>query len=214
MTIVVYCMILFATFRMASVDSLVAANAQYFPLAFALGSVMTGKWGWVVSIVPLAALLALTTNMSMMMLDAGRTVMATAQSGFLPKKLGEVHPEKHTPIAALSVVAVICVILSLEPDFINIIINAGSICSAITVAIISVTLMTLRRKQKTGEITEKGEFKVPGGSLFPVITLVVILITLVLLYFGDGGQTSYLVAIIWYVIGLVIFAIKSAVSKK
>ena len=214
MTIVVYCMILFATFRMASVDSLVAANAQYFQLAFALGSVMTGKWGWVVSIVPLAALLALTTNMSMMMLDAGRTVMATAQSGFLPKKLGEVHPEKHTPIAALSVVAVICVILSLEPDFINIIINAGSICSAITVAIISVTLMTLRRKQKTGEITEKGEFKVPGGSLFPVITLVVILITLVLLYFGDGGQTSYLVAIIWYVIGLVIFAIKSAVSKK
>lgn len=214
MTIVVYCMILFATFRMASVDSLVAANAQYFPLAFALGSVMTGKWGWVVSIVPLAALLALTTNMSMMMLDAGRTVMATAQSGFLPKKLGEVHPEKHTPIAALSVVAVICVILSLEPDFINIIINAGSICSAITVAIISVTLMTLRRKQKTGEITEKGEFKGPGGSLFPVITLVVILITLVLLYFGDGGQTSYLVAIIWYVIGLVIFAIKSAVSKK
>ncbi len=214
MTIVVYCMILFATFRMASVDSLVAANAQYFPLAFALGSVMTGKWGWVVSIVPLAALLALTTNMSMMMLDAGRTVMATAQSGFLPKKLGEVHPEKHTPIAALSVVAVICVILSLEPDFINIIINAGSICSAITVAIISVTLMTLRRKQKTGEITEKGEFKVPGGSLFPVITLVVILITLVLLYFGDGGQTSYLVAIVWYVIGLVIFAIKSAVSKK
>ena len=82
---------------------------------------MTGKWGWVVSIVPLAALLALTTNMSMMMLDAGRTIMATAQSGFLPKKLGEVHPEKHTPIAALSVVAVICVILSLEPDFINII---------------------------------------------------------------------------------------------
>lgn len=214
MTIVVYCMILFATFRMASVDSLVAANAQYFPLAFALGSVMTGKWGWVVSIVPLAALLALTTNMSMMMLDAGRTIMATAQSGFLPKKLGEVHPEKHTPIAALSVVAVICVILSLEPDFINIIINAGSICSAITVAIISVTLMTLRKKQKTGEITEVGEFKVPGGSIFPVITLVVILITLVLLYFGDGGQTSYLVAVIWYAIGLIIFAIKSAASKK
>ncbi len=212
-TVIVYCLILFSTFRMAPVDALIEANAQYYPLAFALGSVMTGKWGWIVSIVPLAALLALTTNMSIMIMDASRTVMATAQSGFLPKKLGEIHPEKHTPIAALSVVALICIVLSLEPGFINIIINAGSICSAITVAIISITLMTLRKKQKSGEIAEKGEFRVPGGNVFPIITLVVILITLVLLYFGDGGTTAFIVAGIWYVIGLVIFAIKCAVSK-
>ena len=212
-TVIVYCLILFATFRMTPVDELVSANAQYYPLAFALGRVMTGKWGWIVSIVPLAALLALTTNMSIMIMDASRTVMATAQSGFLPKKLGEIHPQKNTPIAALSTVAVICVILSLKPDFISIIINAGSICSAITVAIISVTLMTLRKKQRSGEIKEKGEFTVPGGSLFPIVTLVVIVITLVLLYFGDGGTTAYIVAGVWYLIGLIIFAIKSAVQK-
>ncbi len=212
-TVIVYCLILISTFRMASVDSLIGANAQYYPLAFALGSVMTGDMAWVVSIVPLAALLALTTNMSIMLMDASRTVMATAQSGFLPKKLGELHPERHTPIMALSVVAVICVILSLNPDLINIIINAGSICSAITVAIIAVTLMTLRKKQRTGEIKDEGEFRVPGGNVFPIITLIVILITLVLLYFGDGGSTSYLVAVLWYVIGLVIFGLKSLLKK-
>lgn len=212
-TVIVYCLILLSTFRMASVDSLIAANAQYYPLAFALGSVMTGEWGFVVSIVPLAALLALTTNMSIMLMDASRTIMATAQSGFLPKKLGELHPERHTPVAALSVVAVICTILSLKPDLINIIINAGSICSAITVAIIAVTLMALRNKQRSGEIKAEGEFKVPGGKLFPIITLVVILITLVLLYFGDGGATAYLVAVSWYVIGLLIFAVKHFTGK-
>lgn len=213
-TIVVYCLILFATFRMAPVDALIAANAQYYPLAFALGGVMTGKWGWVVSIVPLAALLALTTNMSIMIMDASRTVMATAQSGFLPKKLGEIHPEKHTPIAALTTVAIICTVMSLKPDLINVIINAGSICSAITVAIISITLMTLRKKQRTGEIKETGEFRVPGGALFPVVTLVVILITLVLLYFGDGGQMAYIVAGSWYLIGIVIFIIREMAGKK
>lgn len=213
LTVVVYCMILFATFRMTTVDALVDANAYYYPLAFALGSVMTGKYAALVAIVPLGALLALTTNMSIMIMDASRTIMATAQSGFLPKKLGEVHPTKKTPIAALSVVAAICILLSLKPDWISIIVNAGSICSAITVAIISVTLMSLRKKQKTGEITESGEFKVPGGNVFPIVTLVVILITLVLLYFGDGGAVSYMVAVAWYVIGLLIFAITNK-SKK
>lgn len=212
-TVIVYCMILFSTFRMAPVDELVAANAHYYPLAFALGRVMTGKAGWIVSIVPLAALLALTTNMSIMIMDASRTVMATAQSGFLPKKLGEIHPEKHTPIWALSSVAVICILMSLRPDWINVIINAGSICSAITVAIISITLMTLRKKQKSGVITEKGEFTVPGGIVMPIVTLVVIVITLVLLYFGDGGTTAYIVAGTWYVIGIVLFFIKEMTSK-
>ncbi|MEY8508444.1 APC family permease [Lachnospiraceae bacterium 42-17] len=212
-TVTVNCLILFSTFRMAPVGELVAADAQYYPLAFALGRVMTGKWGWVVSIVPLAALLALTGNMSILIMDASRTVMATAQSGFLPGKLGEIHPQKNTPIAALSLVAVICGLLSLRPDWINIIINAGSICSAITVAIISVTLMVLRKKQKTGVIAEKGEFRVPGGILMPSVTLVVILITLVLLYFGEGGTTAYLMAGAWFAAGIIIFAVKEVIKK-
>lgn len=212
-TVVVYSLILLSTFRMTSVDDLVSANASYYPLAFALGKVMTGKWGWVVSIVPLAALLALTTNMSIMIMDASRTVMATAQSGFLPKALGKIHPEKNTPITALTTVAVIAILLSLKPEWINIIINAGSICSAITVAIISLTLMTLRKKQRTGEIKETGKFRVPGGQLFPVITLVVIVVTLVLLYFGDGGKTAYIVACVWYAIGIMIFLMKNIIQK-
>lgn len=213
-TVIVYCMILLATFRMVSVDKLVAANASYYPLAFALGSVMTGKYAWIVSIVPLAALLALTTNMSIMIMDASRTLMATAQTGFLPKKLGELDPIRKTPVVAVSTVAIICALISLRPDLINIIINAGSICSSIAVAIVSITVITLRKKQKTGEIKEIGEFKIPAGNLFPIVTLIVTIITLGLLYFGNDGAIAYIVAGIWYLIGVLIFVIKNSLTKK
>lgn len=213
-TVAMYCLILLATFLMAPVDDFLAdPGRQYYPLAYALTTGLQGRMGWLISIVPLSALLALTTNMSVMVLDASRTVMAIAQSGFLPKRLAQVHPTRKTPVAALTVVAVAAALLTLQPDLIWVIINTGSICSAITVAIIAVTLVTLRRKQQSGEIAAQGQFKVPGGAVFPVITIAVILVTLVLLYFGDGGPTSFLLAGVWYVIGFGIFGIKYAAGK-
>lgn len=213
--VTVYALILLSTFMMAPVqDFMEDPGRQYYPLAYALSSAVGGKMGWIVSLVPLGALLALTTNMSIMVLDASRTIMATAQSGFLPKPLAQLHKTRNTPVAALTVTAIASALLTLKPDLIWMIINTGSICSAITVAIIAITLMTLRKKQKTSEIKVVGEFRVPGGNAFPAITLVVIFVTLGLLYLGDGGAFSFLMAGLWYLIGLVIFAIRYVTNKK
>lgn len=212
----IYGLILLSTFLMAPAKDFVENPAvQYFPLAYALGSAIGGKaYGWIVSIVPLSALLALTTNMSIMVLDASRTLMATAESGFLPKSLSKIHETRKTPINALTVVTLLAALLTLRPNLIWLIINTGSICSAITVGIIAVTLMVLRKKQADGRIKEEGVFKVPGGKLFPFVTLAVITVTLILLFMGDGGATSFLLAGFWYLIGLVIFAIKKMVEAK
>lgn len=212
----VYALILFSTFLMAPVeDFLHDPGRQYYPLAYALGSSIGGKsYSWIANIVPLAALLALTTNMSIMVLDASRTVMATAKSGYLPKALGVTSKKTNTPVWAITAVIIVAALLTLQPNFIWLIINAGSICSAITVGIIAVTLIVLRRKQKTGEIKERGVFQVPGGILFPVITLIVILVTIVLLIKGDGGVTALLVALGWYAIGMVIFALRYRTARQ
>lgn len=212
----VYALILFSTFLMAPVEDFLAdPGRQYYPLAYALGSSIGGtSYAWITNIVPIAALLALTTNMSIMVLDASRTVMATAKSGYLPKALGEVNKKTNTPIWALTAVTVITALLTLKPDWIWLIINTGSICSAITVGIIAVTLITLRRKQKTGAIKERGVFQVPLGILFPVITLVVIAVTITLLIMGDGGLNSLLLALGWYAIGMVIFTIRYLSKRK
>lgn len=215
-TVAIYTLILLSTFMMApSSDFVENPGIQYYPLAYALGNAIGGKsYGWIVSIVPLSALLALTTNMSIMVLDASRTLMATAESGFLPKSLSKLHDTRKTPIHALSVVTLLAALLTLKPDLIWLIINTGSICSAITVGIIAITLMVLRSKQKNGLIKEEGVFKVPGGNLFPIITIVVIAITLVLLYMGDGGALSFLMTAGWYLIGLAIFGAKMVFGNK
>lgn len=215
-TLVMFGLILFATFRMAPVkDFLADPGRQYYPLAYALNKALEGnKLSFAVTIVPLAALLALTTNMSILVLDASRTVMATAQSGFLPERFARLHPTRQTPVAALTLVAVVAGGLTLNPDFIGILINTGSICSAIAVTIIAVTLIMLRKKQKNGEIEAEGAFRVPGGLAFPIITLVIILVTLVLLCFGDGGIFAYILTAGWFALGLIIFGMKYIIGKK
>lgn len=50
--------------------------------------------------------------------------------------------------------------------------------------------------------------------IFPVATLLIVLTTLVLLYFGDGGAASYIMAAGWYVIGLIIFGVKCVIKDK
>lgn len=214
LTVLMFSLILLATFRMAPVqDFLADPGRQYYPLSYALGKALTGKYAWIVSIVPLGALLALMTNMCILVLDASRTVSAVARSGFLPKVFTKVHPKRQTPVPALTLVCGIAALLTLKPELIQILINMGSICSAVAVTIIAVTLIVLRVKQKKGIITEKGAFRVPGGMVFPASTLVIVLITLVLLYFGDGGASSYLMAAGWYVIGFIIFGLKCMMEK-
>ncbi len=214
LTVLMFSLILLATFRMALVqDFLADPGRQYYPLSYALGKALTGKYAWIVSIVPLGALLALMTNMCILVLDASRTVSAVARSGFLPKVFTKVHPKRQTPVPALTLVCGIAALLTLKPELIQILINMGSICSAVAVTIIAVTLIVLRVKQKKGIITETGAFRVPGGMVFPASTLVIVLITLVLLYFGDGGASSYLMAAGWYVIGFIIFGLKCMIEK-
>lgn len=214
LTVLMFSLILLATFRMAPVqDFLADPGRQYYPLSYALGKVLTGKYAWVVSIVPLGALLALMTNMCILVLDASRTVSAVARSGFLPKVFTKLHPKRKTPVPALTLVCGIAALLTLRPELIQVLINMGSICSAVAVTIIAVTLIVLRIKQKKGIITETGAFRVPGGMAFPTATLVIVLITLVLLYFGNGGATAYLMAAGWYVIGIIIFGFKCMIEK-
>lgn len=215
LTISVYSLILFTTFGLAPVQDFIAdPSRQYYPLLYALLRGLNGKFGWLIGLIPLGALLAISNSMLIMIMDAGRTVCAVAESGFLPKKFKEIDEKSKTPVFALVLVAVVSAIITLRPDFIWLMINTGSICSAVTGAIIAFTVIVLRKKQASGEIKNKSEFQVPGGIFFPVISIIAILFILIVFYFGEGGAMSYMLAGGYYLIGIVIFAIRQMVKSK
>ncbi len=204
-TVLVYSLILFVTFGMTPVQHFIDdPSRQYYPLAYSLINGLNGEFSWVVSTIPFGAILAITTTMLVLIMDSSRTIMAVSQSGLLPSYFTKIDPATQTPKRALVFVSAIAALITLKPDWIWIIINTGSICCAFTVAIIAFTLIQLRRN-KDG-LKYEGGFRVPFGIVFPVVTILAVAITLVLLYFGDGGAFSYLLTLLWYAVGFLIFA--------
>lgn len=206
-TVLVYSLILLVTFGMTPVQHFIDdPSRQYYPLAYSLIHGLQGKASWVVNIIPLGAILAITTTLLVLIMDSGRTIMAVSESGLLPSYFAKIDPITKTPKRALIFVATIAALISLKPSWIWIMINTGSICCAFTVAIIALTLISLRKNPNGTRCDDA--FRVPLGILFPTVTLLAVAVTLVLLYFGDGGTFSYLLTLLWYGVGLLIFAVR------
>lgn len=204
-TVVMYSLILITTFGLTSSKEFIGNEfAMYAPLHYVVVTALKGKM-WLSSLVSIGALLAITTTMLVLIMDAGRTVMAVAKSGFLPKSLGRISSKTQTPVTALTLVSVVAAAIAYFPQFTMQIIGTGSICSGITVAIIAITLIVLRKKR----IQSPGSFRVPGGLALPIITLIVLAITLL-----QQEKSSFVLCMWWYLIGLVIFFIAYVTNKK
>lgn len=204
-TTILYGLILFTTYGLFPAKELIGNDfALYAPLNYGIARTLSGNM-WLNTVVAIAALLALTTTMLVLVMDAGRTLMTSAQSGVLPKAFGKIHPKFHTPFFALTVMSIVSAVIACFPQFTMQIISTGSLCCGITVGIQTITLIVKKQKK----IDNPGGFKVPGGIIFPIITLIVLAVTLTQL-----EKSAFVLSGWWYLIGLVIFVIAYYSGKK
>ncbi len=203
-TVIMYSLILFVTFGLVPASDFISdEGAAYAPLHYATMRSLPGK-PWLSTLVSVGALLAITTTMLVLVMDAGRTTMAAARSGLLPSFLSKIDSKSQVPVNAITVVSVIAAIIACFPQFTMQIIGTGSLCSGITVIILTITLIVNRKNNAQVE----GAFRVPGGMLFPALTLIILAVTL-----SKLERDAYILSGYWYLLGLAIFIIAYLTNK-
>lgn len=108
--------------------------------------------------------------------------------------------------ATLLVMIVIGAIVAF-PKFTTLIVDTGALCNAFVVIIICITVIQARKRNPG-----KSAFKAPGGSVVPIITMIVIVICYIPGIIKGGGPL-WLSTAVYYAIGLAIYFISKAVRK-
>ncbi len=212
-TVIMYCLVLFVTYGLYRASDFADGSSWgiFAPLSYGIVTAMP-KMMWLNALISIGAVVAITTTILILTMDSGRNIMAAAQSGLLPESLGKIHPKTKTPVAGITLASVIAAIIACFPQFTMQIVNTGGYCILITIFIITITLLALRKKSNNGEVDQSNAFKTPGGLTLPIITLIVLVLTFILTFMGDMGK-SYIIAIWWYVAGLILFLIALVFNK-
>jgi len=179
----------------------------YIPMYAAVFTTLSNL-PWLGYVITIAAVLALLTTIIVVMALAGRALQASAEAGILPKGLGKINGKTNTPVNAQLLVILIVGVIAAFPNATNFIVNFGSLCNAIVVAIICLTIIAARKKNP--ELTDK--FTAPGGNALPLITLIVI-IAAYIPGILSGGYMLWVWTIAYFVLGMIIYGI-SQMKKK
>jgi amino acid transporter len=141
------------------------------PLADAAGRIF-GAWG--IALLSAAVLLSTLGYLSGMMLAIPRALYAFARDGFLPSRLGAVHPRFRTPHVAIGVQAAVVFVLALSSRFERLAVIANSATLLVYLAC-CVAAWELRRRDVRGA---EAPFRVPGAAVVPVLACAVIALLL------------------------------------
>lgn len=198
-TIVVYLFVLISTVGMVGARFFIENQGmEYVPLYSAAWTVLYAH-PWLPAVISIAATLALTTTLLVLLMTAGWTFQSAASYGFLPKFLAKVNPKTGTPINALILSTVIVLIFSVLPKFTEYLVNTGGIANALCVIMIAVTLIAARKKNKH----EPEDFVLGGGSVLPIIIAVLVAIFILPVVFQ--AVNYWLVMLAWLAVGALIF---------
>ncbi len=134
-----------------------------------VGRVLLGPTG--------ATLILFTTVMSVlgvMLSDAlatPRALYSLGLRGLLPRALGRVHPSRHTPHLAIVVYCGINFLLAVTGTFRQLALFAAGG----TLAMHVVTALAVLKLRRDPAMAARPGFRIPGGPVVPVLTLVVII---------------------------------------
>lgn len=204
MTTALYLVMLIATFGVVSWTQFTPDSfAYYAPMHFAATAFAPGS-KWVSLAISLSALFAIVTTMLVLLMSCSRTLMGVSEGGLLPAAFRSVN-KNQVPGFSLTISALAAAAIACFPQFTMEIIGTGSLCSAIVVVLMAMSLIAAR----TRNLGDDAAYQVPGGIALPLITIVVVVVNLVKL-----PAASYMLGGWWYLIGLVIFAFGRAGSAK
>lgn len=202
-TVSMYALILVSIYGMVPFEQFLEdPGRQYYPMQYALQ--FLGKQNTVLlKLIPLAAILAITTTILVLMMDSSRNIMMLARKEILPKYFSKIDERLQVPKRALGLTFVIILIFLLKPQWIWLMIGTGSICFAITIMVVAITL-AIKKSRLYGENQASG-YQAPGGIIFPLIIIGIVLFTLVVLYMSPDGKQAFILSGIYYLIGGLIF---------
>lgn len=202
-TIALYALVLVSTYGIINWQAVTEGSFGFYaPLHFAIVHFAPGA-GWLMNLVSVAALFAITTTMLVMIMDSGRTLMAMGRTGLLPRAFAKVHPKTQTPVFALTFVSAMAAVIACFPYLTMKIISTGSFTFGVLVIIIVLSVIGSRIYRTD----VKAVFTAPGGIVLQVLTLAVLAFTLTRL-----GRDAFVLSGWWYLIGMAYFVLRYALK--
>lgn len=204
--IILYVLVMVATLGLVSAGFLQQNQGMtYIPLYAAAFTKLAGIT-WLPKLISISAVLALITTILVVMALSARALQASSEGGILPKFLARNNKKTGVPVNAQIIVIIIVGVISTFPDFTNLIVNLGSLCNAIVVAIVCITVVAARKKNPD----VPGVFRAPGGNALPIITFIVIIASYVPGIL-QGGWELWAWTAGYFVIGMIIYFIGTRV---
>lgn len=207
-TIALYVFILVSTIGMVGAKYFIDnPGTEYVPLYSAAWTVLYSL-PWLPAAISIAATIALTTTLLVLLMTAGWTVQSAAEYGLLPKFLGKINAKTKVPTNALILCIVVVLIFAVIPKFTDYLINTGGISNAICVIMVAITLIAARRKHTF----EVGDFHLGGNSVIPVI--VALLVAAFILPVVFQPLTYWYLYLAWMAVGAVVFLVFKLAQPK
>ena len=146
------------------------------------------------------------TSWNAFIIGGSRLMFALANSGFLPKKLGELHPRYHTPWLAIIVIGVLSCITPLFGRTILVwFINAGSFGTVLAYIFVPIAFLVLRYKEP--ELIRP--YRLKYGKTVGVIAIV-LGVGLFIMFFPPFdwalGTPEWVIIGMWSCVGVALYA--------
>lgn len=146
------------------------------------------------------------TSWNAFIIGGSRLMFALANSGFLPKKLGELHPRFHTPWIAILVIGVLSCITPLFGRTILVwFINAGSFGTVVAYIFVPIAFLVLRAKEP--ELVRP--YRLKYGKTVGVIAITLGLGLFALFFLPLGSQLAteeWVIIGMWSCVGVALYA--------
>lgn len=172
------------------------------PLA-AVANVLFGKIGS--TFIVIATAISILGALGGEILSMPRMLFAGARDGLMPKVLAKIHPQFFTPYVAVIVYASLGLIIAILGGFKQLAILASA--SAL-LNYLGVVLATIKLRNKDKNISEK-TFRVPGGSLVPILAAIAIVWLL-----SNLTRNEFLSIAIFLAIFSIIFLVMKKIREK
>ena len=200
---VLFLVIFYALLQIVSQSAMGAELAnQKAPLA-AVAGILLGSWG--IKVLIACGVIAIFGSFYSIILGFSRVLFAGAKDGLLPKFLSAVHPKYATPHLAIISFSGIAFIMAVSGGFRQLIVLATI---TILISYTGVVLVLIKFRLKENKAYPAG-FRLPGGLLIPMITLII------LGWFLFQSKLNELIAIGILLAALsVIYAVKLSFNKR
>ena len=201
-----YLLIMLTTLGLVTAEYLLDTGMQYVPLYAAAYRSLTNL-PWVPYVISAAAVLALANNIMVLGALLIRTLQAMASSGLLPQVLTKQSRLGATPPAAVAVVVIVMSLLASIPNATNFIIGMGTLCSAIVVVLICMSVLAARKKNP-----EASRFKAPGGNVMP-IALMLVIVACYIPNILAGGWQIWACSAAYFAVGLGVYRLRKGKTR-